>query len=353
MGKGTMLDSIGTEETSIDLETALDHVAGFDAERTAAAEIILTIAAFATELEALIAAGPLATAPAGGTSSRDRQETLDMIADDMLIQALSTAPVAVAGSAKRPKPVILDEEAPIAVAIDPLNGSSNIDTNISVGTLFSLLPVMPDSKGSMLQPGRRQIAAGFVVYGPQTCLVLTLGDGTDIYTLDRREGRFIRTRTGVLIADDSADYAIDASNYRHWDKAVQAYVDDNVAGIDGPRGKNFDMRWIASLVAEAYRILIRGGIFLAPGDRREGYEKGRLHLVYEANPLAMLIEQAGGLATDGEDPVLDLLPRELHQRVPLVFGSSAKVARVKKFHDGTLPIGERSPLFGRRGLFRH
>ena len=256
------------------------------------------------------------------------------------------------GSEERKEPVILDPEAPVAVVIDPLDGSSNVDTNISVGTIFSLLPVTEDLDAAVLQPGHRQIAAGFVVFGPQTSLVLTLGEGTDIYTLDRDDRVFRRTSERVRIPSESSEYAINASNYRHWDEPVRAYVDDNVAGMDGPRGRNFNMRWIASLVAEAYRILIRGGIFLYPGDRREGYENGRLRLVYEANPLAMVVEQAGGLATDGENRILDLQPTSLHQRIPLVFGSSTKVERVRAFHDGTLPLGERSPLFGRRGLFR-
>ena len=353
--RGDCVSDIVAREPMIRLDAVLDRWAERATDRAAVASTIGAIARAAIEIETVIAKGALAGAlvsEVGKNVGGDRQMALDVVADEMLVDALSTAPVAVIGSEERDEPLLIDPSSPLAVAIDPLDGSSNIDTNISVGTIFSILPMTDDPATAVLQPGNRQIAAGFVVYGPQTSLVLTLGEGTDIYTLDRSEKAFLRTRTAVRVAPESSEYAINASNYRHWFEPVRAYVDDNVAGVDGPRGKNFNMRWIASLVAEAYRILIRGGIFLYPGDKREGYGKGRLRLVYEANPLAMVIEQAGGLATDGEDRILDLQPRMLHQRIPLVFGSSTKVERVRAFHDGTLPLGERSPLFGRRGLFR-
>ncbi len=353
MEKGTALTDFGDRQTIISLETALERWSGHDPLRAAAAKAISAIAQATIDLETDIAKGVLGSSMADGNGDNDRQTSLDTIADHMLTAALSSAPVAVIGSQQRHEPTILDHDAPIVVTIDPLDGSSNVDTNISVGTIFSVLPAIDDVRSSLLQPGHCQLAAGFVIYGPKTCLVLTLGDGTDIYTLDRVDRGFLRTRSAVQIPPQSNEYAINASNYRHWDAPIRTYIDDNVAGIDGPTGVNFNMRWIASLVAEAYRILVRGGIFLYPGDRREGFEKGRLRLVYEANPLAMIIEQAGGLATDGEDRILDIEPISLHQPVPLVFGSANKVDRVKAFHNGTLPIGERSPLFGRRGLFRH
>lgn len=338
------------------LSMVLEQADGLDAHHAAICETIGILADAAIDLSRLIARGDIAGGlggEVGENSDGDRQKALDVVADAKLTAALSSAPVAVIGSEERDEALIMDTMAPLVVAIDPLDGSSNIDTNISVGTIFSILPAIDDLPVSILQPGHRQLAAGFILYGPQTCLVLTLGDGTDIYTLDHGDRVFLRTRRSVRIAPESNEYAINAANYRHWDAPIRAYVDDNVAGIDGPSQQNFNMRWIASMVAEAYRILIRGGIFLYPGDRREGYEKGRLRLVYEANPLAMIIEQAGGLATDGEERILDLEPEHLHQRVPLVFGSPAKVERVRSFHDGTLPLGERSPLFGHRGLFRH
>jgi fructose-1,6-bisphosphatase I len=206
---------------------------------------------------------------------------------------------------------------------------------------------------AFLRPGTAQLAAGFVVYGPQTALVLTLRAGTHVFTLDRRTNTFVLTRADVRIPAGRREYAINASNYRHWDEPVRAYVDDCIAGADGPRGTDFNMRWIASLVAEAFRILARGGIFLYPSDARPGYERGWLRLVYEANPLALVVEEAGGAATDGENRILEISPTALHQRVPLVFGCRHKVERVAEYYAGRLPSpGERSPLFGRRGLFR-
>jgi fructose-1,6-bisphosphatase I len=356
LGENTLLNAMDMDESMDDLGRVLAQFARIGADQALVADTILRLADAAIDLETVIAKGLLAEA-AGGHLHRNGalrpRKTLDAVADEIFAEALSQAPVAVVGTGANDRPDILDETASLAVAIHPLDGWRQVDTNISVGSMFSLLPFDSDPKTSLLQPGHRQAAAGFVIYGPQTCLVLTLGEGTDIYLLDRDERRFCRTRSGVQIPADGQDYAIDAANYRHWDAPIQAYVDDNVAGIDGPRGRNFNMRWIASLVAEAYRILIRGGIYLSPGDRREGYERGCLRLVHEANPLAMVVEQAGGLATDGEDRILDIQPKSLDQCVPLVFGSSDKVERVKAFHDGTLPLGERSPLFGRRGLFRH
>ena len=355
MGEKILLNAIGIGETHDDLEEVLTHFAGMGSGQYAVAEATRRFSEAAIHLEAVIASGWVAKDAVGNSDEADQASTrsLDAIADETFMDALAQAPVAVIGSPMRECPVILDESAPLAIALHPLDGWQQIDTNASIGALIALLPCEGDPRVALLQPGHRQLAAGFVIYGPQTCLAMTLGEGTDIYLLNRDERRFHRVETRVEIPADSSEYAIDAANYRHWDAAIQAYVDDKVAGADGPGGRNFNMHWIASLVAEAYRILIRGGIYLSPGDRREGFERGFLRLIHEANPLAMIIEQAGGLATDGEDRILDIQPQELDQRVPFVFGSSTKVERVKAFHKGTLPLGERSPLFGRRGLFRH
>ncbi len=350
MGEKTLLNATGMDETRVDLGQELAGFAEMDVDRAAVIAVVQRLADAAIDLEPVIAKASLTA-----VSHHDQRppRTLDAVAEQIVTDALRDGPVAIIASSLNDQPDVLDETAPLAVTIHPLNGWRQIDANGPVGTIFSLHPTDGDHETALLQPGHRQLAAGFVLYGPQTCLALTLGDGTDLYVLDRDEGRFYRIQKAVEIPGDSNDYAIDAANYRHWDAPIRAYVDDNVAGIDGPRGRNFNMRWIASLVAEAYRILIRGGIYLSPGDRRDGFEKGCLRLIYDANPLAMLIEQAGGLATDGEDRILDIQPKLLDQHVPLVFGSSAKVERVRAFHDGTLPFGERSPLFGRRGLFRH
>jgi fructose-1,6-bisphosphatase I len=198
-----------------------------------------------------------------------------------------------------------------------------------------------------------QLAAGFVTSGPQTSLVLTLGDGVDIFTLDRKAGCFRLARSGAQIAEGCEEFAINASNRRHWEPPVRAYVDECLAGVEGPANHDFNMRWVGSLVAEAYRILTRGGIFLYPSDARPGYGDGRLRLTYEAHPMAMIIEQAGGSATTGRERILDLSAQSLHQRVPLIMGSSNEVRRVEELHcDPLLVASISAPLFARRGFFR-
>jgi fructose-1,6-bisphosphatase I len=247
-------------------------------------------------------------------------------------------------------PVALKSAGSIAVAMDPLDGSSNIDTNVSVGTIFSVLPAADDH--TFHQRGSAQLAAGYVIYGPLCALVLTLGEGAAIFTLDPLAREFRLTTARVTIAPASNEYAINASNYRHWQEGVRAYIDDCIAGSDGPRGANVNMRWIASLVAECHRILARGGVFLYPADARKGYSRGRLRLTYEANPIAFLIEQAGGQAIDGGRRILDILPATLHQRTPLMFGSSGEIERIARYKADPNTLFERSPLFGRRGLLR-
>lgn len=296
--------------------------------------------------------GQSGTVNAGG----DVQNALDIYADETVISALRHAPVRCVVSEERAEPVTLNPEASIGVAIDPLDGSSNIEVNVSIGTIFSLLPATGapsnDPAAFFLQPGRLQLAAGFFVYGPQLVLVLTIGHGTHVFAFSARLNAFVQTHERVEIAARTQEFAINVSNYRHWDEAVRLYVDDCLKGEAGPRGKNFNMRWTASLVAETYRILMRGGVFLYPGDARSGYSAGRLRLIYEANPIAMLIEQAGGRATDTIRPVLDIVPREFHQRVPLIFGSEREVEKVSRYHTEPSTIADRSPLFGNRSLFR-
>jgi fructose-1,6-bisphosphatase I len=251
-------------------------------------------------------------------------------------------------------PVPLSAGAPINVALDPLDGSSNIETNVSIGTIFSLLPAPHGSStepAAFLRPGREQIAAGYVIYGPQTVLALTLGAGTDLFTLDPACGQFVRTQANVRVPPQAREFAINASNYRHWDTPVQTWFNDCLAGADGSRADNFNMRWTASMVAEAHRILVRGGVYLYPGDARQGYRNGRLRLIYEANPIAFLMEQADGQGSTGRERILDRVPRLLHERVPLVFGAREEVELIERYHLGKAPKGEISPLFGQRGLF--
>ena len=343
---------------NIGLEQHLKVWAGTDALRQAVASTITTVAAACCDIAAIITAGPLAGNLAArqhdGTGG-DFQTELDLRANEVLIKAFASAPIAAVASEEMDAPLPLTPGAPIVVALDPLDGSSNIETNVSIGTIFSLLPTPPGSSGTepaaFLRAGREQIAAGYVIYGPQTALALTLGAGTDIFTLDLACGRFVRTAVHVRVPPHAREFAINASNYRHWDMPVRTWFDDCLAGAEGPRGENFNMRWIASMVAEAHRILVRGGVYLYPGDARHGYRNGRLRLLYEANPIAFLIEQAGGCASTGRERILDRMPRLLHERVPVVFGAREEVERIERYHLGQAPKGETSPLFARRGLF--
>lgn len=289
-------------------------------------------------------------AAVGGNTDGDVQKALDIIADEMFFAALGGTAVRWYASEEREDVVALTPGGRLALATDPLDGSSNIDVNVSIGTIFSIYPAKDDPEASFLRPGHEQICAGYIIYGPQTGLVVSFGQGTLSFILDPDTGLFILVDPAMKIPDAASEFAINASNYRHWSKPVRAYIDDCLAGENGPRGKNFNMRWVASLVAETHRIISRGGIFLYPSDSRKGYANGRLRMVYECAPIAMLVEQAGGLATDGCDRLLDQKVKTLHGRTPLVFGTPDKVGRVATYHD--LPENETSALFRDRGLFR-
>jgi fructose-1,6-bisphosphatase I len=221
---------------------------------------------------------------------------------------------------------------------DPLDGSSNIDVNVSIGTIFSVLQAPPGASGrditeeDFLQPGHTQVAAGYAVYGPQTMLVLTVGDGVVGFTLDREMGSWVLTHDNLRIPEDTKEFAINMSNTRHWAAPMKRYVDECLAGKTGPREKDFNMRWIASMVADVHRLIMRGGIFMYPWDAREPNKPGKLRLMYEANPMSMLVEQAGGMATDGRHRILDIQPKGLHERVSVMLGSKNEVARVTQYH---------------------
>ena len=219
---------------------------------------------------------------------------------------------------------------------DPLDGSSNIDVNVAVGTIFSVLHcpdgVTEPADEHFLQPGTAQVCAGYTLYGPSTMLVLTIGRGTHGFTLDREQGSFMLTRRDMQVPTQTQEFAINASNHRHWQAPMQRYVADLLAGEDGPRGKDFNMRWVASMVADVHRILTRGGVFLYPWDQREPDKPGKLRLMYEANPMAFIVEQAGGAATNGHERILDLTPKKLHERVSVVLGSKSEVQRVTEMH---------------------
>jgi fructose-1,6-bisphosphatase I len=268
------------------------------------------------------------------------QKKLDVISNDVMIKSNEWAGH-LAGMASEE----MDDIYPIPagkkrgkylLVFDPLDGSSNIDVNITVGTIFSILrtsrPGEDATLNDFLQPGTQQVCAGFALYGPSTLLILTTGHGVNGFTLDREVGEFILTHPNMRIPADTQEFAINASNERFWEWPVKRYVDECLAGKTGPRGKDFNMRWIASMVAETYRILTRGGVFMYPKDTKDASKPGRLRLMYEANPVGFIVEQAGGICTTGLQRMLDVQPTSLHQRVPLIFGSKNEVERIESYH---------------------
>ena len=290
---------------------------------------IRALAAAAVRISAEIRAPRQTLDAAAGevNADGDVQKALDVLADEIILEAVRGAGAAAYMSEERDEAIPLAPGGRVVVASDPLDGSSNIGVNVSIGTIFSILPA---GRGGLLS-GREQLAAGFFVYGPQTTLLLTLGRGVASFLM-REDGGFTLIEDGVAIPEQTAEFAINSGNQRHWHPPVQRYVADCVAGADGPRGRNFGLRWVGSLVADAWRIFSRGGVFLYPADSRDGYGEGRLRLVYEAAPMAFLAEQAGGLASDGVRDILDIVPATVHQRVPLVFGSADEVAEVIAQH---------------------
>ena len=284
----------------------------------------------------------------------DAQKSLDVIADREYFKALQSSPVVAYVSEEREDLTIINEAGSLLLAIDPLDGSSNIETNLSIGSIFSIRECTVAASQTkiveqFLQSGNNQIAAGYIIFGPQTIFVLTTGKGVLQYVLDRESKQFLLTKKEIKIPVDTQEYAVNASNARHWSKPMRLYIEDSNAGEIGPRDVNFNMRWVASLVAETHRILSRGGIFIYPADNRKAYEVGRLRMVYECAPIAFLIEQAGGGATNCIDRILDQPAAAIHSRTPFAFGSTNEIARLQAYYD--LPKEEKSPLFGQRGLF--
>jgi len=292
----------------------------------------------------------------------ETQKTLDVLADRIFLRAThwggelagmvseeNDAPIPLPAGGTRGKYLLV---------FDPLDGSSNIDVNVSVGSIFSILraalPGTDAEPEDFLQPGTQQVAAGYAIYGPSTMLVLTVGDGVAGFTFDPILGEFFLTHPDVLIPTATREFAINASNSRFWEPPVRRYVDECLAGRSGPRQVDFNMRWVASLVAETHRILMRGGVFLYPRDRKDPAKPGRLRLLYECNPIGMIIEQAGGRASTGERPVLEVVPESLHQRIGLVFGSREEVERIERYHREPVANSdaEEPPLFHGRSLFR-
>jgi len=267
---------------------------------------------------------------------------LDVIANEVLVEANEWGGhLAAMASEEMDSIHVVPNRYPqgeFLLLFDPLDGSSNIDVNVSIGTIFSVLRKVGHGRGvsedDFLQPGKHQAAAGYCVYGPQTTLVLTVGDGVAMFTLDRETGSWVLTEDQVRIPEDTREFAINMSNLRHWAEPVRRYIDECLAGQEGPRGRDFNMRWVASMVADVHRILTRGGIFLYPWDKREPGKPGKLRLLYEANPMSMLVEQAGGMATNGQQRILDIVPTRLHERASVILGSRHEVERVTSYHHG-------------------
>lgn len=300
--------------------------------------LIAGIAAGCARISAAVRKGATADllGVAGDTNVQGEvQKTLDLAADAIMLEVCRAAPGVVAAASEEQDGLVpIGKAGPDGgwlVLFDPLDGSSNIEVNVSIGTIFSVLP-SPTAEAprepvaeDFYQPGRNQAAAGYAVYGPQTLFVVTLGDGAFGFTLEPDSGEWVLTHDRITVPAETKEFAINASNQRHWHEPVQRYIADCLAGKTGPRGKDFNMRWVASMVADVNRIMMRGGVFMYPADRKDPSKPGRLRLMYEAAPMAMVMEQAGGAASDGKQAMLDVVPEALHQRVPVVLGSRSEV----------------------------
>ena len=294
----------------------------------------------------------------------ETQKKLDVLSNDLFIRMNEWAGhLAGMASEEMDDPYQIPTQFPrgkYMLVFDPLDGSSNIDVNVSVGSIFSILRAPQDvidsgrdvTEKDFLQPGKQQVAAGYALYGPTTMLVLTVGNGAAGFTLDPNLGEFMLTHPKLQVPADTQEFAINASNSRFWEAPIKRYVDECLAGKSGARGKDFNMRWIASMVAEAHRILMRGGVFMYPRDNKDPSKAGRLRLLYEANPIGMVMEQAGGRASTGREPMLTVQPEGLHQRIGLVFGSKNEVERIERYHSEPVETENDNPLFAERSLFR-
>ena len=272
-----------------------------------------------------------------GNVQGEVQQKLDIIANDLLIDGVKGCKsLAGLASEEMELPVPIQGTGDYLLLFDPLDGSSNIDVNVSIGTIFSILkkqdPSAPLQTSDFLLSGRHQVAAGYVVYGPQTTMALTLGDGVVMFTLNKVTGEFLLIKDSVTISHSTKEFAINMSNMRHWADPVRRYVEECLAGVSGTRDKDFNMRWIASMVADVHRVLSRGGVFMYPWDKREPNKPGKLRLMYEANPMSFLVEQAGGASTNGTDLIMDLQPMDLHERVSVMLGSKEEIDRIVHYH---------------------
>ncbi|MCC7217504.1 MAG: class 1 fructose-bisphosphatase [Burkholderiales bacterium] len=334
-----------------------------DAQLTALLNDVQTAVKY---IASAVAHGALRSAPVAEAAVNvhgEAQKPLDVIANDIVLRSCEWGgQLCGMASEELPDPYPIPPQYPrgrYLLVFDPLDGSSNLDVDVTVGTIFSVLAapegVTEPTLADFLQPGTRQICAGYALYGPAVMLVVTMGRGVHGFTLDPEIGAFTLTHPDMKIPAETREFAINTSNARFWEPPVQRYVDECVKGGSGPRGADFNMRWIASMVAEVHRILVRGGLFMYPKDTKDPAKPGRLRLMYEANPMAMLVEQAGGCASTGRLRLLDVVPQDLHQRVPVILGSKSEVERIERYHREYESGADRefaSPLFNVRSLFR-
>ena len=333
--------------------------------------LVLDVSIVCKAIARAVAFGELAesngiSGPAGGTLNvqGEVQKRLDVIGNEMFVRQCEwSGHLAGMASEEMDQPYQIPtaySRGKYLLVFDPLDGSSNIDVNVSVGSIFAILRAPPEAvesgrdvtEADFLQPGAAQVAAGYALYGPVTMLVLSVGNGVVGFTLDHNLGEFKLTHQDIRVPEDTQEFAINTSNSRFWEPPVKRYVDECLAGRAGVRGKDFNMRWIASMVAEAHRILMRGGVFMYPRDTKDPAKPGRLRLLYEANPIGFVMEQAGGRASTGRQPVLGVKPSALHQRIGLVFGSKNEVERIERYHHEPAACNDVAPLFAERSLFR-
>lgn len=311
---------------------SLSQFLASDASSASLQEVLLVTTQTCIEISSALKKGSLAgiLGMAGNENVQgEEQKKLDVISNNMLKSALLASPAVRAIASEEEDDIVpANTDGEYLIAFDPLDGSSNIDINSMVGTIFSIYHQVgsePATEADFLQPGKNQVAAGYVLYGPSTMLVFTTGNGVNMFTLDVEQGEFILTRENVKVDNETQEFAINMSNQRFWSEAMQNYVNDLVAGKDGPRAKNFNMRWVAAMVGDVHRILCRGGIFIYPWDKKDPNKAGKLRLMYEANPMGMLLEQAGGKAFTHTDRILDIQPEGIHQRVAVVLGAANEV----------------------------
>lgn len=302
--------------------------------------LIRTLLAGCKEIAFRVSQGSLAGVLGSTLSDNvqgERQKKLDVISNQIIKDILKESGYVKAISSEEEDDVVAcHPEGKYLVSFDPLDGSSNTDINSLIGTIFSILHapqwMEPDDPSAFLQPGTQMVAAGYVLYGPSTMLVLTTGRGTHVYTLDNTHGGFLLTQANVTVPEDTQEFAINMSNQRHWEEPMQSYIADLLAGDTGPRKKNFNMRWVAAMVGDIHRILSRGGIFAYPWDSRDPKKAGKLRLLYEANPMSFLMEQAGGMASTGQQRIMEIMPEEIHQRVPVLMGSKNEIEACLAYH---------------------